>query len=132
MTAAMTQPEAPSARIPVLLQELAAHPGVHGCALVEVETGMVWHCAGQWEAMESFAEAAVQVWRVQLRHREQFAVLGQPRSSICYFEEGSLALLPCAGVVPLLLVCRAERAGMNWASWMKGLQPLFHALARMQ
>ena len=123
-------PDSKNSQLAQLLDQLASYPAVQGCALVEIETGMVWKHAGQWQQVESFAESAVEVWRVQLRNQAHLAHLGSPRSSICYFANGSMALLPCPGVVPVLLVCIADRAGMNWAGWMGQLKPLLEILSK--
>lgn len=122
-------PQSKNLELTSLLDQLANYPAVQGCALVEIETGMVWKHAGHLPQVESFAEAAVEVWRVQMRNQQQLAHLGAQRSSICYFANGSMALLPCPGQVPLLLVCIAERTGMNWAGWMSQIKPLFDQLA---
>lgn len=115
-------------QIRLQLQELARAPAVQGCALVEVISGMVWHSAGDWEHIEQQAEAAVEFWRVQERHTAHFEHLGSLRSSIYFFSAGSLALLPCPGRTPLVLVCVAERVGMDWGSWMQQLKPLHQLL----
>ncbi len=112
------------------LQALASAPAVQGCALVEVESGMVWYSAGRWAQMETQAEAAVEFWRVQERQAVHFAHLGALRSSMYYFNAGSVALLPFPGRTPLVLVCVADRVGMDWGAWMAQLRPLQRTLAQ--
>ena len=54
------------------LESMAAMPGLEGCALVEIEAGMVWHHAGQIEGVQTFAEAASDYWRLYNRLSHQF------------------------------------------------------------
>lgn len=110
------------------LADLSSMPAVQGCALVEVETGMVWQSAGRWQHVEMLGEAAIESWRVQQRQQAHFEHLGALRSSITYFTKGSVALLPCPGTVPLVLVCVADRTGMDWSQWMASVLPLFNLL----
>ena len=62
------------------LEAMAALPGVDGCALVEVDAGMVWHHAGQIEGVQTFAEAASDYWRLYGRLAGQFEDLGELRT----------------------------------------------------
>jgi hypothetical protein len=124
-------PQGIQSQIRLALQELAAASAVQGCALVEVTSGMVWHSAGHWAHIEQQAEAAIEFWRIQDRQAAHFAHLGTLRSSIYFFSAGSVALLPCPGRTPLVLVCVAERTGMDWGQWMQKLKPL-HALLALE
>ncbi|TAG26929.1 MAG: hypothetical protein EAZ37_07250 [Burkholderiales bacterium] len=121
-------PNSIQSQIRAQLQELARAPAVQGCALVEVISGMVWHSAGPWEHMEQQAEAAVEFWRIQDRQAAHFEHLGNLRSSIYFFSAGSVALMPCPGRTPLVLVCIADRVGMDWGQWMQQLKPLHQLL----
>ena len=64
------------------LQSMAAMPGLEGCALVEIEAGMVWHHAGQIEGVQTFAEAASDYWRLYNRLADQFKDLGDRKSVV--------------------------------------------------
>lgn len=37
------------------VESMAAMPGLEGCALVEIEAGMVWHHAGHIDGVQTFA-----------------------------------------------------------------------------
>ncbi len=112
------------------LNKLASAPAVQGCAIVEVDSGMVWHSAGRWGRMEQQAEAAVEFWRLQQRLSDHFNHLGALRSSTYFFTAGSVALLPCPGQSQLILVCVTDRTGMDWGAWMAQLKPLHQLLAQ--
>ena len=66
-------------RLREALEAMAATPGLEGCALVEIDAGMVWHHAGQIEGVQTFAEAASDYWRLYKRLAGQFADLGDLR-----------------------------------------------------
>ena len=51
-------------RLREAVESMAAMPGLEGCALVEIEAGMVWHHAGHIDGVQTFAEAASDYWRL--------------------------------------------------------------------
>ena len=82
------------------LESMAAMPGLEGCALVEIEAGMVWHHAGQIEGVQTFAEAASDYWRLYNRLSHQFKDLGDLKASVMMHAQGRITL----GVFALGLV----------------------------
>ncbi len=114
-------------RIKAELDALSQFPEVRGCALVEIDTGMVWLHSGSADGFDQVGEVAVEFWRTHQRHASAFASLGGLRISVFFFGNATLALLPCPGATPLILVCLAARSGMNWNSWMNQVKPL-HAI----
>lgn len=105
------------------LDAMAQTPGVDGCALVEVETGMVWHHAGHIEDVQTFAEAASDYWRLHDRLSPQFEKLGGLRASIMIHQHGRLTLLPC-GKGMLLLALTGHQTGTDWIQWQKQTREL--------
>ena len=104
-------------KIAAIVEELAAFKDIDGCALVETDTGMVWHFAGQLPDIERVAEAAVEFWRIQQRLSSQLAGLGELRSVACSFSNRVVALFPCCEEPSLVLVCVAAKGHIAWNEW---------------
>lgn len=98
------------------LEAMAATPGLDGCALVEIEAGMVWHHAGQIDGVQTFAEAASDYWRLYTRLADQFRDLGDLRASAMMHTHGRITLLPC-GAGMLLVTLTRQKSEVDWAVW---------------
>ena len=105
------------------INDMAQAPGVDGCALVEIDAGMVWHHAGHSEDLQTFAEAASDYWRLHNRLAPQFERLGDLRASIMVHAKGRLTMLPC-GKGMLLLALTGTHAITDWAQWQKQTRQL--------
>ena len=103
--------------IAAIVKDLAAFKDIDGCALVETNTGMVWHCAGRLPDIERVAEAAVEFWRIQRRLSSHLAGLGSLRSVACSFSNRVVALFPCCEEPNLMLVCVAAKGTIAWSEW---------------
>lgn len=113
-----------------LMEQLASYPGVHGCALVDADNGMVWFHAGVLPDMERIGEASVEFWRMQGRLAPYFSALG-PLQSVAYSFHGHMVtLLPCSARLPLVLVCVARKPGMDWQGWGLHVNELRAALGQ--
>jgi predicted regulator of Ras-like GTPase activity (Roadblock/LC7/MglB family) len=111
-----------------ILQKLAAFDGVQGCALVEADTGMVWHYAGPMADMEHVGEAAVEFWRTQNRVAAQLGMMGPLKFASYNYGQRMIGLIPCDPDLSLVLVCVAISPGMAWNTWMKELPALRNAV----
>src|SRR5690606_15094680 len=105
------------------IEEMAHMPGVDGCALVEIGTGMVWHHAVGFDDVELFAEAASDYWRLYTRLSPHFESMGKLRASIMVHKKGRLTLLPCSDGM-LLLALTGPKAQLDWMQWQKKVQIL--------
>jgi hypothetical protein len=112
-----------------LIQELAAFPGVQGCALVEADTGMVWYHSRNFTGIEQIGESAIEFWRIQLRLAENFSAFGPLQSTAYAFANRVVALFPCSDKPALVLVCVAAKTGVAWAEWGQQVQALKKKLA---
>lgn len=117
--------------VAALVHELAAFAGVEGCSLVEADTGMVWHCAGNLPDIESVSEAAIEFWRIQGRLSAQLSTLGSLKSAAYSFSERVIALFPCSEEPALVLVCVAAKRGMDWNAWSVKVLALRRALVEV-
>lgn len=100
------------------LDDMAELPGVEGCALVEVDTGMVWRATGQSEKMQILSEAASDYWRLykRLNLNAQFAELGEMRASVFMHMHSRITLMPCGKDILLVALTR-ENTAVNWHEW---------------
>ena len=118
-------PNTNTAQIIARLQKLADFPAIDGCALVEVDTGMAWHVAGNYPDLERVGEAAIEFWRIQNRLSEHLSALGALKSAAYSFANRVVALFPCLENPALVLVCVAAKGPVAWAEWgveVKALQ----------
>jgi hypothetical protein len=106
------------------LASMAAMPGVKACALVEIESGMVWHTAGDMQRFEEFGEAAVEYWRVYLRHEKIMRTFGHLRIATFIFEHTFLAMTAFSSHTPPLLLVAATRQDIDWRVWSTHLDKL--------
>lgn len=115
--------------MPELVRQLALFPGMDGCALVEADTGMAWHYAGNWPDIERIGEAAVEFWRIQDRLQSHLAALGALHSAAYSFSNRVVALFPCSDTPRLILVCVAAKGNIQWHEWGKHALDLRNVLA---
>lgn len=111
-----------------ILQKLASFNGIQGCALVEADTGMVWHFAGQLTEMESVGEAAVEFWRTQNRVATRLDMMGALKFASYNYAHRVISLIPCDEERGLILVCVAVSPGMVWSDWIRELPSLRSAI----
>ncbi len=105
------------------LDSMAELPGVEGCALVEVVTGMVWHAAGRSEKMQLLSEAASDYWRLYKRLGTHFTELGDMRACAFMHVDSRITLIPC-GKDMLLVALTREKAAVNWSEWQNKTRQL--------
>jgi hypothetical protein len=110
------------------LRHLAGIESVQGCALVELESGMVWLSSGTIPGLEHIAENAVEFWRLYLRLARPLDQLGSLRMTTLLFEQSFLTLTAFSAFSPpLLLVCVSQR-NVDWARWGQGVDKLKRVL----
>ena len=110
-------------RLQEAVETMAAMPGLEGCALVEIEAGMVWNHAGQIEGVQTFAEAASDYWRLYTRLSDQFKDLGDLRASVMMHARGRITLLPC-GTGMLLVTLTRQKSDIDWTVWQEKTKEL--------
>lgn len=116
------------ALIAAMVEELATFPGMQGCALMEADTGMSWHCGGTWPNIDQIGEAAIEFWRTEQRLSAQLAALGRLKSAAYSFENALVSLFPCIAEPRLVLVCVTAHQGMDWPAWGKTFKEFRGAL----
>jgi hypothetical protein len=114
------------------INQIAAIAGVHGCALVEIASGMVWHTAGQLPELERLGETAAEYWRLHDRLARNLATLGTPIVGMFAFTRGTLALEPCSKELGVLLIAVIDQGRMDWPAWTQRCAALKTHLAAQQ
>lgn len=106
-----------------ILQTIAAMPGLQGCALVEVDAGMVWHLAGTAPDLQKIAEASSDYWRLYKRQRTHFGGLGELRAQVMMHADSRITMMPC-GDDMLLIALSLEKTPVDWAALQAEAQHL--------
>lgn len=119
-----------TAQVVAHLQALADFPGIAGCALVEADTGMVWHVAGDYPELERIGEAAIEFWRIQNRLTAHLSALGTLKSAAYSFSNRVVALFPCHEEAGLVLVCVAAKGDVGWQAWSTKVEALRRVLVQ--
>lgn len=114
-----------AARLREAFDAVARFPRLTGCALVAIDTGMVWHASGSDDRIHQLAEAASDYWRLYQRLNQCFTDLGGLRASVMLHDYGCLALLPC-GKGMLLVTLTPKMKELDWL----GLQTEVGTLSR--
>lgn len=98
------------------LDALSAREGILGCALVELETGMVWHASGSLDSIEDMASCASDYWRLHRRTQHIFAPLGDLRVAMLMHGKGQITVRECGAGV-LLVTLTTRLAAVDWKRW---------------
>ena len=112
------------------VERMSATPGIESCALVQGDSGLVWHACGRTAGAEHLWEAAVDYWRLHRRQQEHFRQLGPLGAAVMYHASGVLAVVPCTDEAELMVVCVGAHAGVDWIHWQRqarALGPLIRA-----
>lgn len=107
------------------MDAIAAMPGLQGCALVEIDAGMVWHAAGDIADVQKIAEASSDYWRLYQRQRVHFEHLGELRAQVLMHSQVRITMLPC-GKGTLLIALSREQDAVDWAQLQKKALGLKH------
>lgn len=112
------------------LNAMATQSGISACALVDADTGLVWHAAGEPLGDTDLWEAAIDSWRMHQRQKHRFAALGALGAAVLYHQHSTLAVLPVSGDPALLLVALARRSAVDWSAWQKATRELTKRVQR--
>lgn len=117
-------------RLREALEDVACMPGLQGCALVEIDAGMVWHAAGQIADVQKIAEASSDYWRLYQRQKVYFEHLGELRAQVMMHREIRITMLPC-GEGMLLIALSREQDPVDWAMLQAKTQDLKRLVAEL-
>lgn len=97
---------------------VATTAGVHGSALVEVASGMVWMHAGGVKDLPILAEAVSNYWRMSKRLAGSLQDLGALRAGVMMHAHGRITMLPCGNDL-ILLAVTDQNPKIDWAHWQR-------------
>lgn len=103
------------------LSELAAKTGYLGCALVNIEDGMIWHAVGSVSELEGMASAASNYWRLNSRTQSSFADLGPLQIIALVHRLGQITVCECGK--GMLLTVVTERRETDYLKSLKAALP---------
>lgn len=104
------------ARLREEVERMAQTPQFSGCALVEVDTGMVWHSAGRLQGLDQLGEAVSDYWRLNRRLAGAFIELGDLRISVFLHTKGRVTSMPC-GSGMIIVALSEHQAPIDWGLW---------------
>lgn len=100
------------------VEQMARTPQFSGCALVEVDTGMVWHCAGKLRTIERLGEAISDYWRLNKRLEASFSQLGDLRICVFLHDRGRITSMPCGNGM-IIVALSQHQAPIDWVEWRR-------------
>ena len=92
------------------LGAMAGMPDFLGCALVDMEDGMVCHAVGELKELEQVASYSSDYWRLNRRTQPVFDELGELRVVVLMHRAGQITLSECGRRMLLVLVTRRMAA----------------------
>lgn len=98
------------------LRDMASHPDVLGCALVNQDDGMTWHVEGRVIALDSVASSSSDYWRLHRRTQNNFDVLGDLWVIVLMHREGQIVVSECGNGM-LLVMVTSRMGGVDWNHW---------------
>jgi hypothetical protein len=112
-----------------LVDSVAALPGMIGCALVDIETGMAWSVSGNVEKVQYVCEAASDYWRLYMRLKGEYrGLLGELAAQVMVHSRGRITIVQRSG--SMLLVCLShEPSTVDWTGWKAMLADKAHPAA---
>ena len=102
-------------RIRRAIEEMAELPGMVGCALVEIDAGMVWMSAGKTGNIHDLAEVTSDYWRLYQRLNPHFSDLGELRALVMMHSRDWVSLFPCSRGMLAVTVTRDQKS-VDWQS----------------
>jgi hypothetical protein len=110
------------------LEAMAVLDSVQGCAVVDLDNGMVWQHAGALPQLQALVESCCDYWRLAHRRKNDFAPLGDMRALVAIHGKARVTLVGC-GTGLLLVTLSDEPDRMNWQRWTAQVHALRKLLA---
>lgn len=118
-----------SADVEQCLADIRSQPGVMGCALVDLATGMVLHGEGPGDLLPA-VEAASDYWRLCTRQQRVFGAMGELRAQVVIHEHQRLTIVRC-GQGLLLVTLSLESEPVDWVRWKQSTAALHRVAATL-
>jgi predicted regulator of Ras-like GTPase activity (Roadblock/LC7/MglB family) len=112
------------------LIRLAKTPGIIACALVAIDTGMIYLSSSNKSQFEIIAEGARDYWVLHQKNGSVFGTLGSVNSIIVRHEQGLLSIRDCGQA--MLLITIAKMKEVNWREWSVQVQQLCQQVKELE
>lgn len=97
-------------------------PGVIACALVAMDTGMIYLSSSRQTQFEMIAECARDYWALHVKNQDIFIHMGNIHNIFIQHEHNLLSIQPCG--TKMILVTQAKLKEVDWGAWPKVISPL--------
>lgn len=104
------------------LAHAASTPGIVACALVAIDTGMIYLSTSRETKFEMMAECARDYWTLHVKNSGIFMHLGKVNNIFIQHEYHLVSIQPCGN--KMILVTQAQLKQVDWNSWPKKISPL--------
>ena len=97
------------------LNSIATTPGIIACALVAVDTGMIYFSSSSQHLFEVMAEGARYYWALHHKYGQIFDAMGNLNNIFVQHERGILRVQLCGEA--MLLITLAKLGKTDWTQW---------------
>ena len=97
------------------LNSIATTPGIIACALVAVDTGMIYFSSSSQDQFTVMAEGARDYWALHHKNGQIFDAMGNLNNIFVQHERGILRVQLCGET--MLLITLAKLGKTDWTQW---------------
>lgn len=112
------------------LVQAATTPGIIACALVAIDTGMIYLSTSHETKFEIMAECARDYWRLHVKNNEIFMHMGMVNNIFIQHAHNLVSIQPCGS--KMILVTQAQLKQVDWNNWPKKISPLKTLIKRFE
>ncbi len=105
------------------LNVLAKTPGIIACALVAIDTGMVYLQTYTDQPLDHIAEGSRDYWVLHTKNGNVFDTLGPITSIAVSHRLGLISIRPCGET--MLLICISQHKTVDWKRWPEQVNQLY-------
>lgn len=104
------------------LVNAASTPGIVACAIVAIDTGMIYLSTSHEKKFEVMAECARDYWRLHIKNSDIFMHMGKINNIFIQHQHNMVSIQPCGNT--MILVTQAQLGQVDWNTWPKRIGPL--------
>ena len=112
------------------LHQLATTPGIIACALVAIDTGMIYLSSSNKEQFDIIAEGARDYWVLHQKNGNVFEALGPVSNIVVRHKRGLLSIRGCGQT--MLLISIAKIKEVDWDEWPERVAQLCNLVKEME
>jgi len=112
------------------LNHLAETPGIIACALVAIDTGMIYLTSSNKEQFDIIAEGARDYWALHQKNGNVFETLGTVSNIVVRHQHGLLSIRDCGQT--MLLISMSKIKQVDWKQWSAQVNQLCHLVKKLE